>query len=112
MPFAQTAGDHARGAITDARHEPFWLAHPDRPAARPPLDGVTTADLVVVGAGLIAWTAAQMIFDDARIGYAIYSLVSTSLDWLLPGLIATSVLVFGYIRQLGRKQSRKESARA
>ena len=68
--------------------------------------------VIYVGAGLIAWTAAQMIFDDARIGYAIYSLVSTSLDWLLPGLIATSVLVFGYIRQLGRKQSRKESARA
>jgi len=68
--------------------------------------------VIYVGAGLIAWTAAQMIFDDARIGYAMYSLVSTSLDWLLPGLIATSVLVFGYIRQLNRKQSRKESARA
>jgi len=27
-------------------------------------------------------------------------------------LIATFVLVFGYIRQLNRKQSRKESARA
>ena len=52
MPFAQTAGDRARNAIADARHEPFWLAHPDRPAAREPLDGVTTADLVVIGAGL------------------------------------------------------------
>jgi len=68
--------------------------------------------IIYAGAGLIAWTAAQMIFDDPRLGYAMYSLVSTSLDWLLPGLIATSVLVFGYVRQLNRKQSRKESARA
>lgn len=68
--------------------------------------------VIYVGAGLIAWTAAQMIFDDARLGYALYSLVSTSLEWLLPAFVATSVLVFGYIRQLGRKQSRKESARA
>jgi len=68
--------------------------------------------IIYAGAGLIAWTAAQMVFDDPRLGYAMYSLVSTSLDWLLPGLIATSVLVFGYVRQLNRKQSRKESARA
>jgi len=68
--------------------------------------------VIYAGAGLIAWTAAQMVFDDPRLGYAMYSLVSTSLDWLLPGLIATSVLVFGYVRQLNRKQSRKESARA
>lgn len=60
MPFAQTASDRARHAIAGARHEPFWLSHPDRPAARAPLDGVTTADLVVVGAGLSGlWTAVR-----------------------------------------------------
>ena len=60
MPFAQTAGDRARNAIADARHEPFWLTHPDRPAAREPLDGVAAADLVVVGAGLSGlWTAVR-----------------------------------------------------
>lgn len=58
MPFAQAAGERARGALKDARHEPFWLASPQRPAARPPLEGSTSADLVVVGAGLTGlWTA-------------------------------------------------------
>ncbi len=60
MPFAQTAGERARAALTDARHEPYWLAQAARPAARPPLDGHTTADLVVVGAGLSGlWTAVR-----------------------------------------------------
>lgn len=60
MPFAREAGAGARSALEDARHEPFWLAHPQRPAARPPLEGATTADLVVVGAGLSGlWTAVR-----------------------------------------------------
>jgi glycine/D-amino acid oxidase-like deaminating enzyme len=60
MPFAQTAGDRARAALSHTRHESFWLAHPDRPAARPALEGVTRADLVVVGAGLSGlWTAVR-----------------------------------------------------
>ncbi|HRY11375.1 MAG: FAD-dependent oxidoreductase [Actinobacteria bacterium] len=58
MPFAQTAGQRARAALKDARHTPYWLAQPARPEPRPPLEGQTTADLVVVGAGLSGlWTA-------------------------------------------------------
>ncbi|MEZ5185792.1 MAG: FAD-dependent oxidoreductase [Candidatus Nanopelagicales bacterium] len=60
MPFAQTAGERARAALADVRHEPYWLAHPERPRARDPLEGSTTADLVVVGAGLSGlWTAVR-----------------------------------------------------
>lgn len=60
MPFAQAAGDLARTALTDTHHEPFWLAHPDRPDARAALEGSTTADLVVVGAGLSGlWSAVR-----------------------------------------------------
>ena len=58
MPFAQEAGDAAWQALKGARHESFWLADPDRPAARAALSGRTEADLVVVGAGLSGlWTA-------------------------------------------------------
>jgi glycine/D-amino acid oxidase-like deaminating enzyme len=46
--------------MADARHEPFWLTHPSRPARRSPLDGNTTTDLVIVGAGLSGlWTAVR-----------------------------------------------------
>ncbi|MDQ1249667.1 MAG: hypothetical protein QG597_4043 [Actinomycetota bacterium] len=44
--------------LRDVRHEPYWLARPQRPAARTPVAGRLTADLVVVGAGLSGlWTA-------------------------------------------------------
>ena len=60
MPFAPNAGERARAALKDAQHTPFWLAPPERPAPRPPLDGHTSADLVVVGAGLSGlWTAVR-----------------------------------------------------
>lgn len=60
MPFAANAGPRAREALRDARHEPFWLASQERPDPRPPLEGPTTADLVVVGAGLSGlWTAVR-----------------------------------------------------
>ena len=53
MPFAHTAGDRARAALSHTRHEPFWLAHADRPDPRPSLEGVARADLVIVGAGFV-----------------------------------------------------------
>jgi glycine/D-amino acid oxidase-like deaminating enzyme len=46
--------------IAEAEPRPFWLDHPDAPAARPPLEGVAHADLVVVGGGLTGlWAALQ-----------------------------------------------------
>ena len=45
-------------ALADAAPAVFWLDQRDRPAARPGLDGVRKADLVVVGAGYSGlWTA-------------------------------------------------------
>jgi glycine/D-amino acid oxidase-like deaminating enzyme len=60
MTFALVAGERARAALSEVQHEPLWLAQPDRPSPRGPLDGNTTADLVVVGAGLSGlWTAVR-----------------------------------------------------
>ena len=45
-------------ALADVQPGSFWLDTPDRPAARPPLDGATHADLVVVGGGYSGlWSA-------------------------------------------------------
>lgn len=45
-------------ALKDALPEPYWLAQPGAPDPADPLDGVTTADLAVVGAGYSGlWTA-------------------------------------------------------
>jgi glycine/D-amino acid oxidase-like deaminating enzyme len=45
-------------ALKDALPEPYWLTQPGAPDPAGPLDGVTTADLAVVGAGYSGlWTA-------------------------------------------------------
>ena len=45
-------------ALQDAIPEPYWLTQAGAPAPADPLDGVTTADLAVVGAGYSGlWTA-------------------------------------------------------
>src|SRR3954453_8413681 len=44
--------------LSDAIAEPYWLTQAGAPAPADPLDGVTTADLAVVGAGYSGlWTA-------------------------------------------------------
>ncbi len=54
--------------IADAAPRPFWLDHPDAPAARPPLGGAVEADLVVVGGGLTGlWTALQAAEEGKRV---------------------------------------------
>jgi glycine/D-amino acid oxidase-like deaminating enzyme len=45
-------------ALADARPEVLWLDSPDRPQRRAPLDGDTSADLVVVGGGYTGLWAA------------------------------------------------------
>jgi glycine/D-amino acid oxidase-like deaminating enzyme len=60
VPFASIASPQGRAALANATHEPYWLAHPDRPAARTAAEGVEQADLVIVGAGLSGlWTAVR-----------------------------------------------------
>jgi glycine/D-amino acid oxidase-like deaminating enzyme len=45
-------------ALAEAGPEPYWLTQPGAPAPAAALDGVTTADLAVVGAGYSGlWTA-------------------------------------------------------
>jgi glycine/D-amino acid oxidase-like deaminating enzyme len=45
-------------SLTDAVPAPYWLTQPGAPASTPPLDGVDTAELAVVGAGYSGlWTA-------------------------------------------------------
>ena len=47
-------------ALREAAPSIFWLDDPDRPPARPPLDGDAEADLVVVGGGFTGlWAALQ-----------------------------------------------------
>ncbi|ACU53834.1 FAD dependent oxidoreductase [Acidimicrobium ferrooxidans DSM 10331] len=48
----------AEGALAHASTMPLWLDDPARPAATPPLEGQVTADLVIVGGGLLGlWSA-------------------------------------------------------
>ncbi|HWJ62874.1 MAG TPA: FAD-dependent oxidoreductase, partial [Acidimicrobiales bacterium] len=51
-------GAHVARSLADAEPGSFWLDAPDRPAARPPLDGPTSCNLAVVGGGYSGlWTA-------------------------------------------------------
>jgi glycine/D-amino acid oxidase-like deaminating enzyme len=51
--------DSDRRSYADAEPVPFWLSRP-RPAARPPLEGRSETDLLVVGGGLTGlWAAIQ-----------------------------------------------------
>lgn len=48
----------AEGALAHASTVPLWLDDPARPEATPPLEGQLTADLVIVGGGLLGlWSA-------------------------------------------------------
>ena len=56
--FNDTQTDASVRSLKGARNEIFWLDDPGRPAALPPLETHTTADLCVVGAGFSGlWTA-------------------------------------------------------
>ena len=56
--FNDTQTDASAISLVNARNEIFWLDDPGRPAALPPLETHTTADLCVVGAGFSGlWTA-------------------------------------------------------
>ena len=53
-----------RHAYADASWTPFWLDRADRPAARSPLEGDRTADLVIIGGGFTGlWAAVQALED-------------------------------------------------
>jgi glycine/D-amino acid oxidase-like deaminating enzyme len=53
-----------RRAYADASWTPFWLDRPDRPPARPALEGESSTDLAIVGGGFTGlWAALQAVED-------------------------------------------------
>jgi glycine/D-amino acid oxidase-like deaminating enzyme len=81
MPFARAARPAALDALRDARPLPLWLDHPSRPEPGPPLEGLHTADLAVIGAGFTGlWTALLakeadptrdvVVLEGGRVGHA------------------------------------------
>lgn len=56
------ASSGLRASVGQAAPRPLWLDDPARPGAQPPLLGVTTADLVVVGGGYAGlWAALRAV---------------------------------------------------
>ena len=54
----RSSPDAVRTSLTGASATPYWLDDPERPDRLAPVDGATTADLVVVGGGYLGlWTA-------------------------------------------------------
>ena len=51
-------------ALAGASSTPLWLDAPDRPEARPPLDGELRCDLAVVGGGFTGLWAALLALEE------------------------------------------------
>lgn len=71
-------------ALADAAPVPYWLDRPSRPDPAPPLAGLTTADLVVVGGGYAGlWTA--LLAKRADPGRDVLLLEAGSCGWAASG---------------------------
>ena len=71
-------------ALADAAPAVFWLDQPDRPAPRAGLEGVRSADLVVVGAGYSGlWTA--LLAKEADPSRDVLVLEARSVGWAASG---------------------------
>ena len=71
-------------ALADAAPAVYWLDQPDRPARRPGLEGVRSADLVVVGAGYSGlWTA--LLAKEADPSLDVLVLEAGSVGWAASG---------------------------
>lgn len=58
MPFARHPSPETLTSLSEVIFTPFWLDDPARPEPAASLTGTTTADLVIIGAGLTGlWTA-------------------------------------------------------
>lgn len=63
--------------------------------------------IVYAGAGLIAWTAGEMMVDDHRLGVFITQLMP---EWLLPALITAGVLGVGvYVKRQRAKATTRQT---
>ena len=71
-------------SLSGVRSIPYWLDRPDAPPPLPPLDGPTTADLAVVGAGFTGlWTALLAKEDDP--GRDVLLIEARSAGWAASG---------------------------
>lgn len=71
-------------ALADAVPSSYWLDSPDRPEPAPPLEGDTTADLAVVGAGYTGlWTA--LLAKEADPARDVLVLESRTAGWAASG---------------------------
>jgi glycine/D-amino acid oxidase-like deaminating enzyme len=71
-------------ALADAAPAVYWLDQPDRPGRRPGLEGVRSADLVVVGAGYSGlWTA--LLAKEADPSRDVLVLEAGSVGWAASG---------------------------
>jgi glycine/D-amino acid oxidase-like deaminating enzyme len=71
-------------ALSGVSSIPLWLDTPDRPAARPALDGDLTVDLAVVGGGFTGlWTA--LLAAEADPGRSIALVEAGTLGWAASG---------------------------
>lgn len=58
MPYSNNIRKETLRSIADARHIPFWLDDPSRPAPEPELAKDISTDVLVIGAGFTGlWTA-------------------------------------------------------
>lgn len=59
-PWPAASGGAFRSAYAEAERTPYWLDTPERPRARPPLEGLAEAELAIVGGGLSGLWAAVL----------------------------------------------------
>jgi glycine/D-amino acid oxidase-like deaminating enzyme len=58
MSYSNKVRKESLKSVADVSHTPFWLDHPARPAAEPPLNRDIATDLLIIGAGFTGlWTA-------------------------------------------------------
>ncbi len=70
--------------LAGASRTPLWLAGPQRPAARPAVEGDLTVDLAVVGGGLTGvWTALQAV--QQQPGRSVALVEGSRLAWAASG---------------------------
>lgn len=98
-------------ALAGADYSPYWLQHPDRPAALPALEGNISTDLLVVGGGYSGlWTA--LLAKEADPAREVVLIEAETVGWAASGRnggFCEASLVHG--ESNGAKHLPKENAR-
>ncbi|MFJ6417963.1 NAD(P)/FAD-dependent oxidoreductase [Paeniglutamicibacter sp. NPDC091659] len=81
---ANTPDSVIDAALAGTDHSPYWLQHPDRPAALPALEGSIDTDLLVVGGGYSGlWTA--LLAKEADPQREVVLIESETIGWAASG---------------------------